>query len=192
MQGQTSTTIGQQALNLIGGNFPALTGVAPNFDSSTAGKALASIYVPTVQAVQRQHGWDASRRVFALVPSGNAAPFPFGFTREYVYPTNGIEVWEVQPLVPVDVNDPLPLNNSIGNTLVNGVQTKVIWCDVPNAYATYNNNPSEATWDALFTEAVVRVLASKLALVLVSKPETATFMGQTGQQAGEMNKMRDA
>lgn len=191
MQGQTSTTIAQQALNLIGGNFPALTGVAPTFDSSTAGKALQSIYIPTVEAIQRQHGWDASRRVIALVASGNAAPFPFGFTFEYLYPSNGIEIWEVQPLVLVDINDPLPLNSDEGNTLVGGVQTKVIWCDLANAYATYNNNPSEATWDALFQEAVVRALASKLAMVLVSKPETATFFGQTGLQAGEMNKQRD-
>ena len=192
MQGQTSTTIANQALNLVGNNMPAVTGVAPTFDSSTAGKALASIYVSTVQAVQRQHGWDASRRTIALVASPNAAPFPFGFAFEYIYPPNGIEVWEVQPLVPADLNDPLPTNTDVGNTLVNGVQTKVIWCSVPAAYATYNNSPSEATWDSLFTEAVVRMLASKLAIVLVSKPETATFMGQTGQQAGEMNRMRDA
>ena len=190
MQGQTSTTVGQQALNLIGGNFPALSGVAPNFDSSTAGKALASIYVPTVQAVQKQYGWDASRRQYQLSASGNAGPFPYGFTNEYLYPPFAVEIREIQALVPADVNDPLPVLKDIGNTLVGGVQTKVIWTNQVAAYATLNNNPAEAVWDATFTEVVVRLLASKLALVLVSKPETATFMGQTGMQTADLNKMR--
>lgn len=177
--GQTSTTIAQQAINLIGDNQPPITGVAPSFDNSTAGIALQSIYAPTVQTIARQYGWDFARRQVALAPSGNAAPFPFGMPFEYVYPGNGLEVWELQPTIIVDPNNQLPQTWVVGNTLINNVQTKVIWTDLASALATYNNQPSEATWDAGFVEAVVRLLASKLAAAIAGKPETEAAMLQT-------------
>lgn len=190
--GQTSNTVANQALDLIGNNAPKVSGFAPTFDSSAAGKALQDIYAPTVAAVQRQFGWDASRRQVALALSGNAGPYLAGqFTYEYLYPSNGIEVWEVQPAAPADKNDPLPYNATVGNTLVNGVQTKVIWSDVQGAVAIYNNNPNESVWDAGLVEAVVRALASKLAEALSGRPETAALMGQTAQQAAAMNAGRD-
>lgn len=189
--GQTSNTVANQAIFLIGGNSPPVSGFAPNFDNSAAGKALASIYVPTVQAVQRQFGWDASRRQVALVASGNPGPFLAGqFALEFLYPGNGIEVWEVQPATPSDKNDPLPYNSTVGNTLVNGVQTKVIWTDVVAPVAIYNNQPTEAVWDSLFTEAVVRAIASKLAEALSGRPETASLLGQTSQQVAGINTGR--
>jgi hypothetical protein len=186
-----SNAVANQALQLIGDNQPRVTGQSPTFDNSTAGKALQSIYAPTVAAVQRQHGWDASRRIAALVASGNAGPYFAGYTGEYLYPSNGIEIWDIQPQVPADLNDPLPTQFTVGNTLVAGVQTKVIWTSVAAPYATYNNNPAESTWDALFLEAVVRALASKLALALAGKPETSSTMAQTGQIAGKMNEERN-
>lgn len=191
MQGQTSNTIANQAINLIGDNQPAVSGFDPVWDGSPAGKALQTIYGPTVQAVQREYGWDASRRQVTLALSGNAGPFLAGqFSLEYIYPANGIEIWEVQPAAPADKNDPLPENWTVGNTLVNGVQTKVLWTDIADAVAIYNNNPTEAVWDAGFQEAVVRAIASKLAEALAGKPETAGLMGQTAQMASEMNKGR--
>ena len=186
----TSNSVANEAIQLIGDNQPAVSGSAPNFDTSPAGLALAQIYVPTVQALQREYGWDASRRVVALTLSGNAGPYVGGLTFEYLYPSNGIEIWEVQPQVPVDKNDPLPYQKVVGNTLVTGVQTKVIWTDLASAYATYNNNPNESTWDAGFVEAVVRALADKLAIAIASKPETSALMAQTSQRAVEINKTR--
>lgn len=190
--GATSTSVANQAILLIGDNQPLVTGVSPTFDSSTAGIALSQIYVPTVQEMQRQFSWDASRRTVALTASGNAAPYPFGYTGEYIYPANGIEVWEIQPRVPADLNDPLPSQWSVGNTLVNGVQTKVIWTSQTAPYATYNNNPSESTWDAGFLEAVVRALAAKLAIAIAGKPDTGMFMAQASAAAAAQNKGRDA
>ena len=61
----TSNDIANQAIQLIGDNQPKVTGQAPTFDNSTAGLALQQIYVPTVQAAQKQFGWDASRRTIA-------------------------------------------------------------------------------------------------------------------------------
>lgn len=191
MQGQTSNTVANQAINLIGDNQPPVSGFDPIWDSSPAGQALVFIYGPTVQAVQRQYGWDASRRLVTLLVTDNAGPFLAGqFALEYNYPTNGIEIWEVQPSAPADKNDPLPYNWTVGNNLVDGVQSRVIWTDVVDAVAIYNNNVSEASWDAGFTEAVVRALGSKLAEALAGKPETSALMGQTAQMAADMNKTR--
>lgn len=189
---QDSNTVANQALDLVGNNSPKVSGFAPTWDSSPAGKVLQDIYAQTVGATQRQFGWDASRRMITLVLSGNTGPYLAGqFDNEYLYPGNGVEIWEVQPAAPIDKNDPLPYNYTVGNTLVNGVQTKVIWTDVDDAVAIYNNNPAEAVWDFGFTEAVVRALASKLALALAGRPETASLMGQTAQQAAAINASRN-
>lgn len=191
MQGQTSNTVANQSLQLVGNNSPAVSGFAPNFDDSTAGKSLALLYTPTVQAVQKEFGWDASRRFFALTLSGNVGPYAAGYAFEYLYPPVAVEIWQLLPRVPTDLNDPLPTNYTPGNTLVSGVQTKVIWSDVPSAYAFYNNQPSEALWDPIFTEAVVRALAAKLSVAVAGKPDTGMFMAQTAQQATAENKTRD-
>lgn len=191
MQGQDSNTIANQALQLVGNNMPQVSGYAPTFDSSPAGEALALLYTPTVQAVQREFGWDASRRFFALAVTGNAGPYLGGYAYEYRYPAAAVEIWNIGPQIPTDLNDPLPTNWTIGNTLVGGTQTKVIWSDVPSAYAFYNNNVNESCWDPLMQEAVIRMLASKLAVAIAGRPETSALMGQTAQQAVAMNKGRD-
>lgn len=188
--GATSNSVANQAIQLIGDNMPKVQGYAPTFDDSPAGKALQLIYTPTVQAVQRRFEWDASRRMVALVASGNSAPFPAGYPLEFIYPSNGIEIWNLTTASP-DVNDPLPTNWTVGNTLVNGVQTKVIWTDLAGAYAIYNNQPTESTWDSLFTEAVVRELASKLAMALAGRPETEQSFLQSGEAAINVGQSRD-
>ncbi len=175
---QDSNAVANAALQRIGGNMPSVAGQNPTWDSSAAGVALQKLYTFCVQTVQGRFAWDASRRLIALVASGNVAPFPFGFTGEYLYPSNGIEIWQVQPRVPVDINDPLPVDMDIGNTLVNGVQTKVIWTSLASPYAAYNNNVTESAWDSDFVEAVVTFLASQLAIALEGKPETAMLAAQ--------------
>ncbi len=172
-----SNSVANEAIALMGDNQPRVTGQSPTWDSSTAGIALQNLYAPCVATVARQFGFDFARRVATLVASGNAGPFPYGFTGEYLYPSNGIEIWELLPAVQLDVNNPLPSTWGVGNTLVGLVQTKVIWTSILAPLATYNNNPAEATWDSLFREAVVRLLASELASAIASKPETeASFL----------------
>lgn len=174
----TSTDVANQAIMLVGNNTPPVTGVAPSFDDSAAGIALSKLYVPCVQTVGRQFEWDMARNNIALTTSGNVAPI--GWLYEYLYPSNGIEVWQLLPATITDANNPLPLNWSVGNTLVTGTQTKVIWSNTQNARAIYNNNPNENTWDALFREAVVRHLASELAMAILGRPDTAQSYLQSG------------
>lgn len=165
----TSTDIVNQAIQLIGDNQPPVTGVAPTFDNSAAGIAAAALYLPCVATVGRQFGWDFARNTVTLTLSGNTAPFPWTF--EYLYPTNGIQIWQLKPASLADPNNPLPLRWSVGNALVSSTQTKVIWANLSGAEAVYNNAPSEATWDPGFREAVVRLLASELAIAIPARPD---------------------
>jgi hypothetical protein len=174
----SSNAVANSALELIGDNTPVVTGNSPTFDNSTAGLALQKLYAPAVATVGRQWGWDLARSLVALTLTGNVAPLGWAF--EYAYPGSGIEVWQLQPGAISDANNPLPVNWNVGNNLVSGTQAKVIWSNQTGAIATYNNNPSEATWDPLFREAVVRLLASELTMALFGRPDTAQAMLETG------------
>ncbi len=181
----SSTDIVNQALMLIGGNQPPVSGVAPNFDSSPTGKAAALLYVPCVQTVMRSFAWDFVRHTSALALSGNAAPFPWAL--QYKYPTNCIELWTIT-VASEDINDPLPYNFSVANDVVGAVQQRVINTNLADALGVYNNYPNENTWDASFREAMVRLLASELAMAIAGKPETSQGLLEsagTFEQAGE-------
>lgn len=173
-----SNTIANQALQLMGGNQPKVSGFAPNFDGSTNGIALQNLYVPAVATVARQFAWDFARSTVALVLSGNVAPFPWSI--EYLYPAGVVEMWQLMPSSLADPNNPLPVSWDTANTLVSGVQTKVIQTDVANALAVVNNMPNESLWDALFQEAVVRLLASELSTATGGRPDSAGFFLQSG------------
>lgn len=186
---QTSNDVANEAIVLIGDDQPFVNGVAPTFDNSAAGKALQKLYAPCVATVQRQFGWDASRNAVALTASGNTPAMP-GWAYEFLYPSNGIEVWQLMPATLTDPNNPLPVNWDVGNNLVSGTQTKVIWTNLQNAQAIYNNNPSENTWDALFRESVVRLLASELAIALAGKPDTSQLLLDSGAAFGNLGEQR--
>src|ERR1700678_2264414 len=107
----TSNSIANSSLQMIGDNIPPVSGNAPTFDASPAGLALQKLYAPAVATVQRQWGWDQSRNTVALTATGNVAPL--GWTYEYAYPSNGIEVWQLSPPTLSDANNPLPVNWSV-------------------------------------------------------------------------------
>lgn len=187
----TATNIVNQACQLIGDNIPLVTGVAPTFDSSTAGKAAAQLYTLCVQAVGRQFGWDFARNQVALSASGNVGPFPMGYTGEYLYP-NGVQLWQLYGDLTVGdaINNPAPVNWTVGNTLVSAVQKKVIWTSVPAPVALYNNAPAESTWDPLFQMSVVRLLASAMAMAIAGKPDVAEAMLQSGAAFESLGESR--
>lgn len=188
----TSTDIVNEAIMLIGDDQPLVTGTAPTFDSSVAGKAAAQLYSLTVRAVGRQFGWDFARNQIVLTLTGNAAPFGFAF--EYQYPTFAgllaVQVWQIVPAAYVDLNNPLPVNWVIGNAVVTGTQKKVIWTNVPAASAVCNNNPTEDLWDALFQQAVVRLLASAMAMAIAGKPDVAANMLDSGSAFESLGETR--
>ena len=166
----TSTDIVNQAIQLIGDNQPLVTGTAPVFDSSPAGKAAAQLYAPTVAAVARQFGWDFARHTDALALSGNVAPGGWAF--EYLYPAAAVQVWSLLPTT-IDANDPLPYNFNVANAAVGGSTVRVIHSNLASASAVYNSNPNENAWDASFRQAVVNLLASVFAMALAGKLDAA-------------------
>lgn len=186
----TSTDIANQAIQLMGGNQPPVTGVAPNFDSSAAGVALSKLYSPCVQTIGRQFEWDMARSTVTLTLSGNTAPFPWAL--EYIYPPNGIEVWQLTPATLSDPYNPLPTTWVVANAVVSGAQKRVIHTNLASARAVYNNNPNEDSWDADFREAVVRLLASELALAIAGRPDTADLLLRSSGAFEKIAEGRDS
>lgn len=183
----TSNDIANAALQAIGDNGPQVTGQNPTWDNSTAGVALQKLYTFCVQTVARQFGWDFARNLVTLTLTGNAAPI--GYLYEYGYPGQ-VEVWQLVPPTQSDPNNPTPVDWNVGNALVASVQTKVIWSNLQGALAYYNNNPSEAVWDPLFREAVVRLLGSELSIALNGRPDTAEGLLNSGGAFESIGEMR--
>ncbi len=193
----TSTDVANQAVQLMGGNQPLVTGVYPNFNTSgpttqaiAAGVALNLLYGTVVTAIAREFNWDFGRAQVGLTLSGNSAPFPW--TYEYLYPPNAAQVWQLMPPSSTDPNNPIPVRWSVGNTLVGGIQTKIIWTNLQNAIGIVHNNPKESVWDALFTQAVVRLLSSELSTTLAGRPDTAQMLIETGSSFESLGEVRDS
>jgi len=186
----TSNYILNAAIQLIGDDQAPLTGQWPTFDNSAAGQVGNAIYQDTVQACARKFGYDFSRNVAALALTPNAPPA--GWTYEYAYPTNGIQVRQLIPQAIVDKNDPSPVNWTVGNATVNGTPTKVIWADLVNAQASFTNQPPEGLWDALFVEEVIRMLASGLAMGVAGRPESAQIAMESAGMFGQIGQTRDS
>jgi hypothetical protein len=183
----TSNTVANQALALIGDNIPPVQGNAPNFDSSAAGTVLSQLYASCVRTVAKQFSWDFARTSVGLTVSGGS-PAP-GWSYEYLYPTYAVEIYQIQPVSISDINNPLPQNWMVGNNLVSGSVVKVIWCNLASAKALVDNNPPESIWDAGFQEAVVRLLASELAMALFGRPDT---MQQYLESGGSFETIAEA
>jgi hypothetical protein len=184
----TSNDIANQALQMVGGNTPAIVGLAPTFDDSTAGKALRWLYDAVVGSVARQFEWDFARKTAALALSGNVAPVPWAF--EYAYPAGAAEVWQVMPSTVVDPNDPLPINFVIANNVVSGSQARVVHTNQATAVAVYNANPNENTWDFEFRAAVVDLLARCLALAIEGKPDLSMALLNSGAGFAQLGQSR--
>jgi len=183
-----SAAVVNEAIMMIGGNQPLVTGAAPNFDNSATGIAASQLYAPTVATVGRQFGWDFSRNTYTLVLTGNTAPFPW--TVEYSYPPMGIEVLQLMPPSLSDPNNPLPIEWNVANNIVGASQAKVIQTNLASALALFTNQPTENVWDPLFREAVVRLLASGLAMAIEGRPETAQAMLESAGQFSAVGQTR--
>lgn len=189
----TSTIVANQALQLIGDNETVITGTYPNFNSSnpsTASTALNLLYGTVIQSVLRQHTWDFARAEAPLVLSGNTAPSEWLY--EYLYPTNAAQVWQLKPTTITDPNNPIPIRWNRANAIVSSVQTSVIWTNLQNAIAVFNNTPSESLWPQDFTQAVVRLLASEVATALAGRPDTSSMMLESGTSFESLAETRDS
>ena len=86
-------------------------------------------------------------------------------------------------------NDPQAIRWSEQNQSISSTPTRIILTNIPAAELVYTtSNLTPDVWDPTFQEAVVRFLASQLALTLSCRPDLAKgLLGQAGQiiQSGE-------
>lgn len=187
----TATDIVNRAIALMGDNQQAVTGVAPNFDTSAAGKAAAVLYDGVVKTIARQHGWDFARQSVTLSASGNTPPVEWA--NEYLYPANGVQVWQLVPPTLADPNNPLPVTWAVGTAVVGSSVKRVIWSNLSLATARFNGNPADpSVWDPLFTEGVVRLLASEMAMAVAGKPATSQGLLESGAAFENLGEGRDS
>lgn len=187
---QTSNDVVNQALVYNGYDGNPVTGEAPSFDTSTAGKAAARFYQQVVGAVLRQSDFGFARMETALAQSGNSPPITFAF--EYIYPSNCIQLLQLLPGTIADQNDPRPIEWTPGNALIASAQRRVIWTNLAAAQAFFTGYAVEATWDAGFREAVVRLLSAVMALAISGKPEASQVLIETyGQFQSIAESRRD-
>lgn len=189
----TPADIANNAVQLIGGfnNNGLITGTPPKFDGTPLGVAAGTVYQETVNTVGRTWGWDFSRNTVALALSGNPSPLP-GYAYEYLYPSMGVQIRQLMPAVFTDQYERLPVRWTVANDTVAGAPVKVILSNQINALAVFSNQPNENLWDAEFAEAVIRLLASKLAMAIEARPDTAKeelgrfqIFEQIGEARGE-------
>jgi hypothetical protein len=187
----TDSDIVNRAIALVGIVSQPISGSIGSFTPAAEKAAVAAnyLYPSVVQTVARQYGYDFSRNVAALVTTGNTPPI--GWTFEYAYPTNGIEVRQVIPPSVTDANNPTPVRWTVGNHAGTASFTKVIWSNTTTASAVFTNQPTPDLWDAGFTEAVVRLLGSEMAMALAGKPETSKMTFETEQMFEQSAQTRE-
>lgn len=143
-------------------------------DGSPAAIAATVVYAPTVNLMLREIDPDFARFTKALALAVNPSQVP-PWTYEYGYPTDCIRVRQVRPAAGAySANDPQPVRWNVALDTITAVQTRVILTNQVNALAVYTTNSvSEAQWDSVFADTVIRRLANPLAMALSGRPDTA-------------------
>ena len=166
--GSTAVSLVNRALQEIAARA-TVTGTNPTFDGSAAGKAAGILYTPAVEMLLREQDWEFSRITATLVTSG--VPVLYPWTYSYLYPSDCMKIRSVVPVTWI-LNDPQPVRWSEQSWPVGGLNVRTILCNVPAAVLVYStNNVTEVQFDPLFEEALVRFLASELAMALGGRPD---------------------
>lgn len=144
----------------------------PAGDSLAAANACSILYNPIYLAVLRQYEWDFARLTASLVAWGPEFVAPAMWPYAYFYPSDCIQLRQVLPTTLADPYDPQPVRHAVAETGSATGSTKLILTTVSPAYAVYTADIADPTmWDWAFAEAMVRALASALALTLAGRPD---------------------
>jgi len=172
--GTTSTTIVNRALQEISAQA-TVTGTNPTFDGSTAGNVASILYTSSVNTLLRQTDYEFSRTVIAL-SSLSIIP-PLGWNYAFSYPGDCLKVRQVLPNVSIPDNDPQPVLWDVVSAFYLGSLTKIICTNIAASILVYTtDNLTEAQWDSLFEETVVRYLASQFVMALGGRPDFSEKM----------------
>jgi len=178
----SSTDIVNRAAAQIAGQAQ-VSGTYPNFTGGGSVSLYANIlYAGVVNMVARQQDWECFRTTAVLQLSSQGALYPWNY--EYLYPADCQKIRQITPAT-WDKNDPQPVQWSVEEHTYAGAATKVIETNIAYAmivYTTSYPNVTEAQWDPLFAEAVVRTLASELSMAIAGRPDfSKVILGQAGQ-----------
>lgn len=191
--GLTSTIVVNAALEQIA----AQTQITSLADGSAAAKAANVVYVPTVELMLRELDPDFARFTAPLTLSAAIAPVvPWAY--EYLYPSDMLRLRQVRPPGSgtgslSDPNDPVPIRANVAFDTISAVVTKVILTNQVNALAVYTSSQiTEAAWDSVFADAVIRRLANPLAMAASGRPDFAekilmqsAMMAQTAEMVDD-------
>ena len=146
------------------GAVPMLTG------GGSASEYANVLYPQCVDMLLREQDYEFARVVGAPLTLAPGAATG-GWSYAYIYPSDCLRLRQVTPAVP-DANDPWPIGWNVANVVIGGTPTRVILCNITPALANYTTSSvTEAEWDSLFTEAMIRLLASELAIALGGRPD---------------------
>lgn len=167
-------------------------------DGSPAAKAALVVYAPTVQLMLRELDPDFARFTKALTLSAAPTPVP-PWAYEYLYPDDMVRLRQVRPPGSgsgslADPNDPVPVRANVAFDIIATVNTKVILTNQINALAVYTSSlVTEAQWDSVFADAVIRRLANPLAMALSGRPDFAEkILMQSAQMAQTAEAVDDS
>lgn len=178
-----------QVVNSALEQVAAQTRIASLTDNSPEARAANVVYAPTVQLMLRELDPDFARFTAALTLAGAPTPVP-PWAYEYLYPADCVRLRQVRPPRNgagslADPNDPQPIRANVAFDIIAAENTKVILSNQQNALAVYTTSRvSEAQWDSVFTDAVIRRLANPLAMALSGRPDFAEkILMQSAQMA---------
>ena len=188
--GLTQLIVANRALTEVSRGNPLLSGdVSSDFDGSADGIYVATLYRGAVEMLLRNQDWEFARHEVALTPT---SPAPLLYPYAYLYPDDCLRIRQVLPQT-WDQNDPVATRWDVGSTEIASVPTRVIATTVPNAQLIYTTNDvTEAEWDSIFAETVVRYLGSILALPVAGRPDYATAMLRIAGQMGSGGEAKDS
>ncbi len=149
-------------------------------EGSTAANAAQVVYTPTVDLMLRELDPDFARFTAALVVAAGTPPSPWLY--QYTYPANCLRLRQVRPTT-YDALNPQPVRANVAVATVSSVLTKVIFTNQASARAVYTTSDvTEAQWDAVFADAVIRRLANPLAMAIAGRPDFAREILETSSR----------
>jgi hypothetical protein len=180
----TREDVVNRALEQIGAQTQ-ITSLFPPDGSSTA-EAASVLYYGAVDMVLREANWDSARTTAPLATAtGGTVPKPWIF--EYLYPSDCVQVRQIMS-PSFDPNDPRPLRCAVAIDV--GLGKKVILASIADALAVYTVRPTEDEWDAILTEAIVRTLASSLAMAMAGRPDFSRTKLEEAIQIAQLGERR--
>ena len=192
----TSVDICNEALELTGDQV-RITALGDGTTAFTPTEnACGVLYQPTVDLVARQVDPSFARRTASLTLSGAVTPIiPWAY--EYLYPSDCLRLRQVRPPASPtagfqDPENPLPIRAALAVDIISAVTTKVILSNQQNAVAVYTSNiPTVDQWDSAFREAVVRRLATPLAMAVAGRPDFSRELLAEAEQYAQLSELMD-